>query len=115
MLVPGHVAGLVTVEDQAALVGSAEVAGRVSGLGGKRFRLNRKTPAHLVGHYMHARPRVWRRLHCFGILVFRMLIVKGGVAINRMMMAVLFIPGLVWVDFGAAQAHVSSLHVGIGS
>ena len=64
--VPRHVAGLVTVEGQAALVGRAEVAGRVSGLGGKRFRLNRKTLAHLVGHCMHARPRVWRRLHCFG-------------------------------------------------
>ena len=66
LLVPGHVAGLITVEDQAALVGGAEVAGRVSGFGGKRFRLNRKTPAHLVGHCMHARPRVWKRLHCFG-------------------------------------------------
>ena len=46
-----------------------------------------------------------------GILVCRMLIVKGGVAINEVMMAVLFIPGLVWVDSGAAQAHVSGLHV----
>ena len=64
--VSGHVAGLITVEDQAALVGRTEVAGRVSGLGGKRFRLNTKTHAHLVGHCMHARPRVWKRLHCFG-------------------------------------------------
>ena len=64
--VPGHVAGLVTVQGQAAVVGGAEVAGRVSGFGGKRFRLNRKTPAHLVGHCMHARPCVWRRLHCLG-------------------------------------------------
>ena len=64
--VPGHVVGLITVEDQAAQVGGAEVARRVSGFGGKRFRLNRKTPAHLVGHYVHALPRVWKRLHCFG-------------------------------------------------
>ena len=30
-------------------------------------------------------------------------------------MAVLFFPGLVWVDIGVAQAHVSGLHVGISS
>ena len=36
----------------------------VSGPGGaaKRFRLNRKTPAHLGGLGSHSRPRVWRRL-----------------------------------------------------
>ena len=68
LLVPGHVSGLVTVHDQAAAVGGAEVARRVSGFGRKRFRLNRKTPAHLVGLSMHARPRVWKRLHCFGYL-----------------------------------------------
>ena len=28
----------------------------------KRFRLNRKTPAHLVGVSAHSRPRVWKRL-----------------------------------------------------
>ena len=33
--VPGHVAGLITVEDQATLVGKAEVAGRASGFGRK--------------------------------------------------------------------------------
>ena len=70
--VPGHVAGLVTVEVQAAQVGEAVVVRRgvdfvgVSGSGRKRFRLNRKTPAHLVGHSMHARPRVWKRLHFSG-------------------------------------------------
>ena len=47
--VPGHVSGLLTVPDQAADVGGAEVAHRVSGSRRKRFRLNRKTPAHLVG------------------------------------------------------------------
>ena len=66
--VPGNVAGLITVQGQAAVVGRAEVARRVSGFSGKRFRLNRKTPAHLVGHYVHARPRVWRRLHFSGHL-----------------------------------------------
>ena len=64
--VPGHVAGLVSVQDQAALVGGAEVSRRVSGLGRIRFRLYKKTPAHLVGHFVHARPRVWRRLHSIG-------------------------------------------------
>ena len=28
----------------------------------KRFRLNRKTPAHLVGISAHSRPHVWKRL-----------------------------------------------------
>ena len=70
--VPGHVAELVTAEVRAAPVGELEVARRDihwvggSGLCRKRFRLNRKTPAHLVGHSMHARPRVWKRLQCSG-------------------------------------------------
>ena len=33
-----------------------------SGPGRKRVRLNRKTPAHLVGLLIHSRPRVWKRL-----------------------------------------------------
>ena len=66
--VPGHVSGLVTVHDQAAAVGGAEVANRVSGSRRKRFRLNRKTPAHLVGYLVHTRPRVWKRLHFSGHL-----------------------------------------------
>ena len=32
----------------------------------KRFRLNRKTPAHLVGILAHSRPRVWKRLRQVG-------------------------------------------------
>ena len=32
----------------------------------KRFRLNRKTPAHLVGILTHSRPRVWKRLRQVG-------------------------------------------------
>ena len=49
LLVPGHVAGLITVEVQAAQVGEAEVVRRVvdfvgfSGSGRKRSRLNTKT------------------------------------------------------------------------
>ena len=66
MPVPGHVVELLAIEDRAAQVGAAEVAKRVSSFGKKRIRLNRKTPAHLVGHCMHARPRVWKRLDCFG-------------------------------------------------
>ena len=47
--VSGHVSGLLTVHDQAA-VGAVEVVSSGSGSRRKRFRLNRKTPAHLVGH-----------------------------------------------------------------
>ena len=36
--------------------------GSRSGPGGKRFRLNRKTPAHLVKVMVQSRPRVWKRL-----------------------------------------------------
>ena len=41
---------------------------RVSGSGPvrKRFRLNRKTPAHLAGLLIHTRPRVWKRLRPVG-------------------------------------------------
>ena len=63
---PGHVHRLV-----AAHAGSAGGrGGEVSGLGvvrvsrsrpmRKRFRLNRKTPAHLAGYVIHSRPRVGR-------------------------------------------------------
>ena len=57
LLVLGHVAGFVD------FVGA-------SGFGRKRFRLNRKTPAHLVGHCVHARSRVWKRLHFSGVTGF---------------------------------------------
>ena len=33
----------------------------------KRFRLNRKTPAHLVGVLAHSRPRIWKRLRQVGL------------------------------------------------
>ena len=67
--VPGHVSGLLTVHDQAA-VGGVQVVGQWFGSRRKRFRLNRKTPAHLVGHSVHSRPRVWKRLHCSEDLCF---------------------------------------------
>ena len=85
------------------------VANRVSGFRRKRFRLNRKTPAHLVGCHVHTRPRVWKRLHFSGHLCVSDVDCKrrrynqqdgGGSP-----------AGLVWVDFGDAQAHVSGLHV----
>ena len=38
----------------------------------KRFRLNRKTPAHLVGISAHSRPRVWKRLRQVGYSDFTM-------------------------------------------
>ena len=66
--VPGDVSGLVTVHAQDAAIDGAEVANRMSGSRRKRFRLNRKTPAHLVGYHVHTRPRVWKRLHFSGRL-----------------------------------------------
>ena len=41
---------------------------RVSGSGParKRFRQNRKTPAHLAGFLTLSRPRVWKRLRHVG-------------------------------------------------
>ena len=64
--VPGHVAGLVTAEVQAVQVwaGRCVYFVGISGPGRNRIRLNRKTTAHPVGLFMHARPRVWKRLHC---------------------------------------------------
>ena len=60
--VPGHVSGLLSVHDRVA-AGGVQVFGHGLGSRRKRFRLNRKTPAHLVGHSVHTRPRVWKRLH----------------------------------------------------
>ena len=76
MPVPGHVAGLITDEARAAQVGEAAVVSRsvdfvgASGSGRKRFRLNQKNPAHLVGHCVHFRPRVCKRLHFSGFIGF---------------------------------------------
>ena len=44
------------------VVGLRVFRGSGSGPARKRFRLNRKTPAHLAGFLSHSRPRVWKRL-----------------------------------------------------
>ena len=68
----GHVARLVADHSDAAGNRGGEVIGlgvhRVSwsGLVRKRFRLNRKTPAHLAGLLTHSQPRVWKRLRHVG-------------------------------------------------
>ena len=66
--VSGHVVRLIAVHcedagdrgDEVLDLGVHRVSG--SGPGRKRFRLTRKTPAHLVGLLIHFRPRVWKRL-----------------------------------------------------
>ena len=73
MPVSGHAARLVTA-DFGVFVGSRAEASveevhwvSGSGPGRKRIRLNRQTPAHLVGSaVIQCRPRVWKRLHCVG-------------------------------------------------
>ena len=63
--VSGHVGRLITSHPGAGNC-RGKVArvypGRGSGPARKRFRLNRKTPAHLAGFFSHSRPRVWKRL-----------------------------------------------------
>ena len=64
----GYVRRLVAAHDEAA----GDCGDEVFGLGvsrvsrsrslRKRFRQNRKTPAHLVGILAHSRPRIWKRL-----------------------------------------------------
>ena len=69
---PGHVAALVHAGVGSAADGEAPMGDEgvhwvgSSGPGRKRIRLNRKNPAHLVGHKMQSRPRVWKRLHYLG-------------------------------------------------
>ena len=66
--VPGYVVNLVAAYDGAGLRAPVDevdqgvhwVSG--SGSGRKRFRQNRKTPAHLAGLVTHSRSRVWKRL-----------------------------------------------------
>ena len=68
----GHVDCLVAAHSDSAGDCGAEVVG-VRVLGGcgsgpvrRRFRLNRKTPAHLAGLLIHSRPCVWKRLRQAG-------------------------------------------------
>ena len=68
----GHVGRLVAAHSDTAGDREGEVIGlgvhQVSGSGPerKRFRPNRKTPAHLGGVLIHSRPRVWKRLRHVG-------------------------------------------------
>ena len=70
--VSGHVERLITSHS-----GAGDCMGKVvrvhpgsgSGPARKRFRLNRKTPAHFVGISAHSRPRVWKRLRHVGFQV----------------------------------------------
>ena len=72
--VPGHVSGLVARTSWEAQEAVAEGVSRrvrwVSGSGPnrRRIRLNRKTPAHLVGLLIQSRSRVWKRLSHVGYL-----------------------------------------------
>ena len=67
-----HVARLIADNYEGAVGYGGEVIDlrvpRFSGSGPvrKRFRLNRKTPAHFVGILTHSRPRVWKRLRQVG-------------------------------------------------
>ena len=49
------------------VVGLRVFRGSGSGPVRKRFRLNRKTPAHLAGFVVLSRPRVWKRLRHGGL------------------------------------------------
>ena len=70
--VSGHVARLDVIHCEDAGGHGGEVSGSGvlwvsgSGLGRKRIRLNRKTPAHIVELLIHSRPRVWKRLRHVG-------------------------------------------------
>ena len=63
--VSGHVDRLIASHSGVGNCGGKVVRVRPvsdSGPARKRFRLNRKTPAHLAGFLTHSRPRVWKRL-----------------------------------------------------
>ena len=84
----GHVGRIVVAHSDAAGDRGDEVLGlgihQVSGSDpvSERFRLNRKTPAHLVGISAQSRPRVWKRLRHVGFQVFPCLITLTNVVIK---------------------------------
>ena len=86
----GHVGRIVAAHpDSAGDCGSEVLALGVhlvsrSGSVRKRFRLNRKNPAHLVRISAYSRPRVWKRLRQVGFQVFPCLITQGGDVIMQM-------------------------------
>ena len=111
--VSGHVSGLLTVHDRAS-VGAVEVVSCGSGSRRKRFRLNRKTPAHLVGHSVHPRPRVWKRLHCSGDSCFLGADSKKAVVQSaRWWRQFCFSQNWYWVIWGCAGPRLRSAWVGI--
>ena len=77
--VSGQVSRLVAAYPDSAggrddrVVGLRVFRGYGSGSVRKRFRLNRKTPAHLVGVLAHSRPRIWKRLRQVGFSDLSML------------------------------------------
>ena len=116
--VSGHAAGLVTAALRVAGSGGDEGDSRGvhwvsgSGPGRKRIRLNRKPPAHLAGFDVQSRPRVWKRLRHVDIVVFLMLIVRGGDTISIMGIMLLFRTGLGWDDSRNKRRSTSpGLHV----
>ena len=58
----GHVGSLVAGDRRGEVIGLRVPRVGGSGPARKRFRLNRKTPAHVAGLLIHSRPRVWKRL-----------------------------------------------------
>ena len=86
----GHVTGMVAGGDFVDCAADEVSWVSSSGLGMKRIRLNRKTPAHLVVSMVQSRPRIWKRLRH----VFLSLITRGGVVIRMMVGAILFTSGL---------------------
>ena len=100
--VSGHVERLITSHSGAGESRSKVVRvhpGSGSGPARKRFRLNRKTPAHLVGISAHSRPRVWKRLRQVGFSGLSMLITQGGDVIMLMGALFMSMTELGWDDF----------------
>ena len=67
------------------LVGVVLVPGR------KRFRLIRKTPAHLAGYVTHSRPKVWKRLCHVGFHFRSLILITRGGDVSRIVMVVTFL------------------------
>ena len=97
--VSGHVARLIAAHcedagdrgDEVLDLGVHRVSG--SGPGRKKFRLNRKTPAHLVELLIHSRPRVWKRLRHVD---FSGISMPGGVVIMHLGAQLLLMTGMEW-------------------
>ena len=76
----------------------------------KRFRLNRKTPAHLVGYWLILVHVFGRGCVRWGLQIFLCLITLGDFVIMQFWTMLMHMTGWVWGDFpGIVQAHVSRL------